>query len=91
MQPQTHESDTLEGPQDARAFLISNRGKVQIAPNAVNMTITMRTPEQADRFASSVEACGGEIASRKPLGRQRGWRFEFTMPVAWDAFFGGQG
>lgn len=89
MQVQTHEIEVLEGPADAVAFLKSQRARVQITHNAVNMTITMRSADLADRFARSVEACGGSIEGRKPLGRQRGYRFEFIMPVAWDAYLGG--
>lgn len=79
----------LEGPALARDYLMTLRAKVQISPRTVAMTIVLRGDESAQRFAQSVEACGGEIVNRVKLGRGRGYRFEFTMPIAWDAYFGG--
>lgn len=81
--------DQLEGPNEARTYLMTLRMKVQISARAVAMSITMRTDAEADRFEQAVIDCGGEIVKRSKLGRGRGYRFDFVMPIAWDAYFGG--
>lgn len=78
----------LENPAAARKYLMGFKTHIQVSDGSISMMITMRTDESSTRFAQCVRAFGGEVWSIKPLGRGRGYRVEFVMDLAWDAYFG---